>query len=672
MIPALRRGEARYGTPRWHPLKIKRLVKTEVHVTSRPGERSAVPRSAVFEQLERILTSQPFQTSERSTRLLRFLIEQSISGRSERLKEFEIGTEALGKDPAFDPRVDPIVRSEVSRLRNRLEKYYATTGQGDPLIIVLPKGSYLPQIQTRSFQPADSRSAPEKGLWGLRRLGGLAAGVVATACVLAIVFWSQSPRPSAPRNISIAVLPFANLSGDASQEFFSAGMTEELTTTLATIPDLRVVARGSASRFKGDGNDVRTVGQALGASHLIQGSVRRDGARMRVTAQLVSAEDGLNVWAQSYDRDVTDLFAIQSEIATAIAGALRMPLGLRIEERLARNGDIDPESYEQFLLGKSQARGRMNYAYGIVNLEQVLAKHPNYAPAHAALARALRAAVTSRRNMPREERQQAIDTIYPRAVAAARQAIELDPNLPDAHVVQALLQQGPRQWALAEDALRKALTLDPTYSEALQSYSSLLLMVGRIKEGLAMTEQLLRVDSSVPFYSALFAGALWLDGQTEPAVSILEKNIGLDAGAEEDLMRAYSALGRYNEAADIIAPVISPNIRPETIAAATRFLRAAPARPGPPETLPPLGSLGFIYLHIGAAERALDFFEDTADMVGGGFSEMAVLWHPSYAPVRKLERFKAFVQRFGLVEYWRERGWPSFCHPTSSDDFVCQ
>ena len=641
-------------------------------MTSRAGDPSAAPRNAVFEQLDRILSSQSFQSSERSTTLLRFLIEQSASGRSERLKEYEIGTEALGRGPEFDPRVDPIVRSEVSRLRSRLEKYYAAAGQTDPLIIVLPKGSYLPQVQTRTPQPMQAASTRGRGLLGYRRLGSLAAGVVAAACAVALVLWTQSPRPDGPRDISIAVLPFANLSGDVSQEFFSAGMTEELMTTLATIPDLRVVARGSASRFKGDGNDVRAVGQALGASHLIQGSVRKDGARMRVTAQLVSAEDGLNVWADSYDREATDLFAIQSEIATAIAGALRMPLGLRVEERLARNGDIDPESYEQFLLGKSQARGRMNYAYGIVNLEQVLAKHPDYAPAHAALARALRAAVISRRNMPLEERQQAINTIYPRAVAAARRAIELDPNYPDAHVVQALLQQGPRQWALAEDTLRKALTLDPTSPEVLSSYAGLLLMVGRIEEGLAMTQQLRRLDSSVPFYSALFAGALWLDGQTEAALTILERNIGLDAGAEEDLMRAYSALGRYSEAADIVAPIVSPNIRPETIEAATRFLRSAPARPGSPETLPPLGSLGFIYLHIGAPERALDFFEDTADMAGGGFSEVAVLWHPSYVPVRKLERFKTFVQRFGLVEYWRERGWPAFCRPTSNDDFVCE
>jgi hypothetical protein len=138
------------------------------------------------------------------------------------------------------------------------------------------------------------------------------------------------------------------------------------------------------------------------------------------------------------------------------------------------------------------------------------------------------------------------------------------------------------------------------------------------------------------------------------------------------VLRIYSALGRYKDAADLLAPIISPNIPPATISAATRFLRSAPASPGAPETLPRLGILGFVYLHIGAPERALDFYEDTADMVGGGFSDTSVIWHPSFAAMRKLERFKAYVQQVGLVDYWRERGWPAFCRPTTGDDFVCE
>ena len=153
--------------------------------------------------------------------------------------------------------------------------------------------------------------------------------------------------------ISIAVLPFTNLSGDAAQEFFSDGMTEEITTALAKISDLRVVARTSAYQFKGEKKDMRAVGQALGATHLIEGSVRKAGDRVRITAQLIKADDGTHIWSENYDRELTDIFAIQEDIARTIATSLRMPLGLKPGENLVNNRSIDPESYQQFL----RARG---------------------------------------------------------------------------------------------------------------------------------------------------------------------------------------------------------------------------------------------------------------------------------------------------------------------------
>jgi adenylate cyclase len=153
--------------------------------------------------------------------------------------------------------------------------------------------------------------------------------------------------------IALAVLPFANLSGDAGQEFFSDGMTEEITSVLAKIPDLRVVGRTSAFQFKGQNRDLRSIGQALSATHLLEGSVRRDGTRLRITAQLIKSDDGVHVWTESYDRELTGVFAIQEDIATAIAGALRMPLGLAPGERLVSNRAIDPESYQSYLRAKT-------------------------------------------------------------------------------------------------------------------------------------------------------------------------------------------------------------------------------------------------------------------------------------------------------------------------------
>ena len=168
----------------------------------------------------------------------------------------------------------------------------------------------------------------------------------------------QASAVPAPGGISIAVLPFANLSGDSGQEFFSDGMTEEINAALTKVPDLHVVARTSAFEFKGQNGNVRAVGQALGATHLIEGSVRKAGNRVRITAQLVRADNGLNLWSENYDRDLTDIFAIQEEIAKAIAVSLRVPLGLQQGETLVRSRTKDEASYEDYLRAKALVRSR--------------------------------------------------------------------------------------------------------------------------------------------------------------------------------------------------------------------------------------------------------------------------------------------------------------------------
>jgi TolB-like protein len=149
--------------------------------------------------------------------------------------------------------------------------------------------------------------------------------------------------------ISLAVLPFANISDDREQEFFSDGITDEIGTVLAKIPDLRVVARQSAYRFKGGKEDARVIGQQLSATHLLEGSVRKAGNRVRISVELVKADDGLRIWTENYDRDLTDVFAIQENIATAIAGSLHMTLGLKPGENLISTRTANPELHEAYL-----------------------------------------------------------------------------------------------------------------------------------------------------------------------------------------------------------------------------------------------------------------------------------------------------------------------------------
>jgi TolB-like protein/Flp pilus assembly protein TadD len=504
--------------------------------------------------------------------------------------------------------------------------------------------------------------------------------VVALVLVIALVSYQQfalAPRtttaqqttvasaaPNPAGGVSIAVLPFVNLSSDREQEFFSDGITEEITSALARVPDLRVVARTSAFQFKGENRDMRAVGQALGATHLIEGSVRKEANRLRITAQLIESDNGVHLWTESYDRELTGVFAIQEEIARAIAGALRVPLGLAPGQTVVSSRSIDPESYEQYLRAKSLRRTsiRSNITEAFNLLEQVVARNPDYAPALAALSNFYRG-----RDNNRQE-------------AMARRAIELDPNLADGYLALGAVEGGRQKSVLAEELFSKALALDPNNENVLFTYGNFLGRVGRVKEALATYQRLRALEPFVPLYNGNVSDALWLNGQDEAAIAILKDlpqgglPVGMSPGGLREMAMIHAAAGRYREAADAIQQLSTMNVSPEVAAIskeAARLLRTAPAKYPSPQDLPRLGPAGFVYLYIGAESRALEDYEQQAE--AGFFSPglISLLWHPSYAPVRKMERFKTYVRKAGLVDYWRAKGWPEFCRPVGTDDFAC-
>jgi TolB-like protein/Tfp pilus assembly protein PilF len=634
---------------------------------------NGISRGGILEQLARIMLSKAFQGSERSVRLLKFLVEHAANGPAGRVKEYTLGTEVLGKPSSFDPRTDTIVRAEISRLRSRLEKYYATEGQTDPVVISLPKGSYEPQFR---FGPEsrDSRADPGRALRRVSpRARWFAAAIGFAACLIVLAlsaFWRAVPE--AP--ISVAVLPFANLSGDVNQEFLSDGITQELITALAKIPDLRVVARESAFQLKGQNRDTLAIAQQVHAPYLIAGSVRRSGNRIRVTAQLIKAEDGTHVWADSYDRELTDMIAIQEDIARAIAGALRRPIGLKPGQYLVSLTD-NLSSYEDYLRGRAivRARGARPIAEAIANLEQAVARDPDFAPAWAQLSLAYELSYPFNPNYPNaslEEMRRIAEVADTQAEEAARRAIQLDPNLTDGYVALARMFDARGDYVQAEELYLKALALDPYNPEALSFYSNFLAAVGRLKEDLVMRQRGLALEPLVPQYITNTAMALWLNGQSDAALAMLRTAPATGGRALRSAV-VYASEGRYAEAASALEEIPPGPYGTGIVERATRLLRAAP-RPVPePQTQPSLGGLSFVFLHVGAPERALDWH---ARDVEAGYKLSANLgpyWHPSYTPVRKTERFKTLVRETGLIDYWRTRGWPETCHPTTGDDFEC-
>ena len=464
--------------------------------------------------------------------------------------------------------------------------------------------------------------------------------------------------------IAIAVLPFLNLSGDAGQEFFSDGMTEEITSALAMVPDLKVVARTSAFQFKGKNNDIRAVGQALNATHLVEGSVRKVGERVRISAQLIEAGSGTHLWSENYDRQLSDIFAIQEEIARTVVGSLMAPLGLAPGERLISNRSIDPESYEQYLRGVAQVRSSDPGAGP--TLETVVARAPSFAPGWAMLGGAYRAAAAV---AARSGDFKADSLFTDKEEAAARKAIELDPSSASGYSELAAAQTRRGKWAEAEDLYKQALALDPNDSVLLHVYGQTLAAGGRLKDALRVRERLRTLEPLVPAYNQATARLMVANGQIRAGIAILEPDLSTGARRNIFLAEAYAIEGRFADAADALLRITS-EIDRRSVEDAARLLRSAPGKTDQPAKLPALvGELGFVYAYVGAPERVLEYPEKTAKQ--GILITVSTVWHPAAAPIRKAERFKALVRSVGLVEYWRARGWPDLCRPIGADDFAC-
>jgi TolB-like protein len=242
--------------------------------------------------------------SKKLCQFLRFTVEEVLHGHGSELKEYAIAVGVFKRNREFDPGADPIVRVQARRLRSKLEQYYQTEGRDDPIQIEYPVGGYSPVFTRRTPREASSRPvipAPDREL-------------ASTRCM--------------------AVLPFIDMGPDNSQAF-ADGLTDELIHALSGWPGIRMVARASCFQFKGKSEDVRRIGEWLGVSTLVSGSVRREGSRLRILVQLVDAETGLNLWSAVYEREAEGILAAQENISREVAATLRLQfaefpgLGLR-------------------------------------------------------------------------------------------------------------------------------------------------------------------------------------------------------------------------------------------------------------------------------------------------------------------------------------------------------
>jgi TolB-like protein len=304
---------------------------------------------------------------------------------------------------------------------------------------------------------------------------------------------------------SIAVLPFVNMSADPEQEYFSDGLSEEILNLLAQIRDLRVIGRTSSFAFKGRNEDLRSIGSTLGVAYLLEGSVRKAGDDLRITAQLIRADDGSHLWSQSYDRRLENVFAIQTEIAGSIAEALRVSLVGPGQAAPVAQAAASLPAYDLFLQARRLIQGRTRSGIEAARklLDDALALDPDYAPALAAAAQAVLLlndeGVRGYGDIP-------LDQAVVIAQPLLDRALGLDPDLAEAHAVQGMLYSMQRDSPRAEAALARALALNPGQSDALHSQAGLLGNAGRLREELATRRRLAELD---PLHVANLQGISW-------------------------------------------------------------------------------------------------------------------------------------------------------------------
>lgn len=478
---------------------------------------SSFPPDELRAQLQRILDSPAFEASERRKRFLRYIVDESLAGRADRLKGYSIATAVFERDESFDPQTDPVVRLEARRLRRALEHYYLTAGRDDPVRIEIPKGSYAPICErqvsasatsaptppARASGPTDARPLPPRRArpsWQW-----LAAGVVAVFLSAALAWAATTSswltRTSADRDGTLAaadlqlagpavvVAPFENLSGTEAGRLLAGGLTQELVTDLMRFKDLRVYAANSNQRWA---QDPVGFGDELQVAYEVKGSVLRAPDQIRLAVQLLEVRSGRYVWSETYERPLTaaSIFDIQEEIAAGLAGRLAKPHGIIHEitaDLFRRHRPSTLFAYDCVLQAYAYRRtfDREDYWSARGCLEQAIRDDPRYPLAWAMLAFAHLDEYRWYGWGPLYRQPTALD----QALVAAQRAKDLDPDDVMTLTAYAAVQFYRGAFGEAEAAQRRAVALNPNNPEPVVQLGWRLAFAGHWNQGIQLVRR---------------------------------------------------------------------------------------------------------------------------------------------------------------------------------------
>ena len=431
-----------------------------------------------------------------------------------------------------------------NQVRGKLDFQYDDLGAQSLKNIPEPVAAYRVRIGSRKVR-ATHVATPSGGRRPIRAVAAAAAGMAIILAVLAGVYLREQAPPD---RLSIAVLPFDNMSGDPEQDYFADGMAEDIITDLSKISGLFVIARNSSFGYRGQSPDIREVGRELGVRYVVEGSVRKAGGQIRINVQLIDAGTGLHVWAERYDSEEKDIFDLQDEVRGKVVAALKVKLTPDEETRLARRLTNSPEAYDLWLRGRRQE----SFFTKEANLEsrrlfeQAIEIDPDFAAAYASLGTAYQLAPQLGWR-PREE-------FMKKGLRLVEKAVALDGELPSAHwaLARATSRSDNFDGDRAIAALEKAISLDPNYADAYAYLASVMTNSGRAEEALGHVERAMRLNPRFPFWYFYEAGkSQFMMTRYEAAVESFEKAVERNPNViwpHHYLAAAYGQAGRIDDA----------------------------------------------------------------------------------------------------------------------------
>jgi TolB-like protein/DNA-binding SARP family transcriptional activator/Flp pilus assembly protein TadD len=512
-----------------------------------------------------------------------------------------------------------------------------------------------PNAEQNVPAPADSRparpsspSAPAvvAGRGARRRIWPGTAALL-TVISFVVIVWAVSAHDDEPER-SIVVLPFISMSPDSDNEYFSDGLTEEIITRLATVPDLKVISRTSAMHYKGRAMPLLQIADELNVAHVLEGSVRHSGGRVRISVQLIAAHADEHLWAENYEYELGDLFWVQEEIAREVVQALEVKLGERERMLLARKGTLDAEAYELYRRGRFlwNSRTKEGHEQAIEYYRRAIERDSSYADAYAGLADVyLTAYQLNVFHTPEAE-------AYSLIKRAAERALALDDQSADAHRSIAIVLWWQRNWPGAEREFRRALELEPGNATARSWYSLLLGGWGRFDEALRESRRAYDLDPFAPVIGSNYARQCYIARDYDCAIEQYRRTLEVSpswANGYRGLGLAYAQTGMLEEALLVVQKVVA--LRPDRTdyLADLAYVHALAGRPAQAREIldrakeQPWEGFNAARAHValGEADSAFAWFERSK----WRWSHRANLYDPALDPLRSDPRFAQWVVR---------------------------